>query len=64
MKRTERRNKFLKHKTSESWQAFVKQRNYVSLFYGNQKGSIKAMLMCRALLTIRNSGKLKSLFSR
>ena len=45
MKRTERRNKFLKHKTGESWQAFVKQRNYVSLFYGNKKGSIKAMLM-------------------
>ena len=28
MKRTELRNKFLKHKTDESRQAFVKQRNY------------------------------------
>ena len=28
MKRTELRNKFLKHKTEESRQAFVKQRNY------------------------------------
>ena len=28
MKRTELRNKFLKHKTDESRQTFVKQRNY------------------------------------
>ena len=28
MKRTELRNKFWKHKTDESRQAFVKQRNY------------------------------------
>ena len=28
MKRTELRNKFLKHKTDESRHAFVKQRNY------------------------------------
>ena len=39
MKRTELRNKFLKHKTDKSTQAFVKQRNYgVSLirnYYSN-----------------------------
>ena len=37
MKRAELRNKFLKHKTDESRQAFVRERNYGVSLQTNQK---------------------------